>query len=140
MLNIEIKWLIVLAINFLALLFILNLILFKPLLKLFKEREDTVKGSLDAAKDMSAKREEGITRLNRELAETRSKAKETFEALKAEGLNKNKEVLGAAETKVSAMLDKARAEVKAEAEKARKALRADVEKFSDEIVRKLVSA
>jgi F-type H+-transporting ATPase subunit b len=38
------------------------------------------------------------------------------------------------------MLDKARAEVKAEAEKARKALRADVEKFSDEIVRKLVSA
>lgn len=140
MLNIEIKWLIVLAINFLALLFILNFILYKPLLKLFKEREDTVKGSLGAAKDMSAKREEGIAKLNRELAETRSKAKETFEALKAEGLNKNKEVLGAAETEVSAMLDKARAEVKAEAEKARKALRADVEKFSDEIVRKLVSA
>lgn len=140
MLNIEIKWLIVLAINFLALLFILNLILYKPLLKLFKEREDTVKGSLGAAKDMSAKREEGIAKLNRELAETRSKAKETFEALKAEGLNKNKEVLGAAETEVSVMLDKARAEVKAEAEKARKALRADVEKFSDEIVRKLVSA
>lgn len=140
MLNIEIKWLIVLAINFLALLFILNFILYKPLLKLFKEREDTVKGSLGAAKDMSAKREEGIAKLNRELAETRSKAKETFEALKAEGLNKNKEVLGAAETEVSAMLEKARAEVKAEAEKARKALRADVEKFSDEIVRKLVSA
>jgi F-type H+-transporting ATPase subunit b len=140
MLNIEIKWLIILAINFLALLFILNLILFKPLLKLFKEREDLVKGSLNAAKDMGAKREEGITRLNRELSEARGKAKETFEALKAEGLNKNKEVLGAAETEVSAMLDKARAEVKAEAEKARKALRADVEKFSDEIVRKLVSA
>jgi len=132
MLNIEIKWLIILAINFFALLFILNLIFFKPLLKLFKEREDTVKGSLDAAKDMSTKREEGITRLKRELAET-------FEALKAEGLNKNKEVLGAAETEVSAMLDKARTEVKAEAEKARKALRSDVEKFSDEIVRKLVS-
>jgi len=112
---------------------------FKPLLKLFKEREDTVKGSLDAAKDMSTKREEGITRLKRELAEGRGKAKETFEALKAEGLNKNKEVLGAAETEVSAMLDKARTEVKAEAEKARKALRSDVEKFSDEIVRKLVS-
>ncbi len=140
MLNIEIKWLIVLAINFFALLFILNLILFKPLLKLFKEREDTVKGSLDDARDMGTKREEGITRLKQELAETRSKAKDTFEALKSEGLNKNKEVLAVAETEVSAMLDKARAEVKAEAEKARKALRADVEKFSDEIVRKLVSA
>ncbi len=140
MLNLEPIWLIACAINFLLLLFILNLILFKPLLKLFKEREDMVKGSLGAAKGMGAKREEGITRLNRELAEARSRAKDTFEALKAEGLNKNKEVLGAAEAEVSAMLDKARVEVKAEAEKARKVLRAEVEKFSDEIVRKLVSA
>lgn len=134
------KWFFVLLINFLGLLYILNKILFRPLLKLFKERQDTVKGSLDAAKDMGAKREGGITRLNRELSEARGKAKETFEALKAEALNKNKEVLGAAETELSAMLDNARADVKAEAEKARKALRADVEKFSDEIVRKLVGA
>ncbi len=134
------KWFFVLLINFLGLLYILNKILFRPLLKLFKERQDTVKGSLDAAKDMGAKREEGIAKLNRELAETRSKAKETFEALKAEGLNKNKEVLGAAETELSAMLDNARADVKAEAEKARQALRADVDKFSDEIVRKLLKA
>ena len=134
------KWFFVLLINFLGLLYILNKILFRPLLKLFKERQDTVKGSLGAAKDMSAKREEGIAKLNRELAETRSKAKETFEALKAEALNKNKEVLGAAETELSAMLDNARADVKAEAEKARQALRADVDKFSDEIVRKLLKA
>jgi len=138
MLNIELKWLIILAINFFVLLFILNIILFKPLLKLFKEREDTVKGSLDAARDMSNKREEGIARLNRELIEARNKAKETFEALRAEGLNKQKEMLSAAEAEASGMLDKARLEVRAEAEKARKALRADVEKFSDEIVRKLV--
>ncbi len=134
------KWFFVLLINFLGLLYILNKILFRPLLRLFKERQDTVKGSLDAAKDMGAKREEGITRLNRELSEARGKAKETFEALKAEALNKNKEVLGAAETELSAMLDNARADVKAEAEKARQALRADVDKFSDEIVRKLLKA
>lgn len=132
------KWIFVLAINFLVLLFILNLILFKPLLKLFKDREDTVKGALDTAKDMSNKREEGIARLNRERAEARNKAKETFEALKAEGLNKQKEMLSAAEAGASEMLEKARSEVRVEAEKARKALRVDVEKFSDEIVRKLV--
>lgn len=132
------KWIFVMAINFLVLLFILNLILFKPLLKLFKDREDTVKGALDTAKDMSNKREEGIARLNRERAEARNKAKETFEALKAEGLNKQKEMLSAAEAGASEMLEKARSEVRVEAEKARKALRVDVEKFSDEIVRKLV--
>ncbi len=137
----EFNWtFIALAIHFIVLLVILNAILFKPLLKIFKEREDTVKGNLDAAKDMSNKREEGITGLNRELAESRNKAKEIFESLKAEGVNKQKEVHSAAETEAAGILEKARAEIKAEAEKARKALRADVDKFSDEIVRKLVKA
>lgn len=132
------KWFFVLLVNFLVLLYVLNIILFKPLLKLFKEREDTVKGSLDAAKGMSDKKEEGIARLNRELADARNKARETFESIKAEGLQKQKEILSATEAEASGMLEKAKAEVRTEAEKARKALRADVEKFADEIVRKLV--
>src|SRR3972149_425930 len=137
MLDINI-WFFVLALNFIALLFILNIILFKPLLNIFKEREDIVKGSLDAVKDMANRREESIARLNKELAETRNKAKDVFEALKAEGLQNQKEVLSKAEAEASETLDKARADLKAEAEKARKALRTEIEKFSDEIVRKLV--
>jgi F-type H+-transporting ATPase subunit b len=131
-------WFFVLVLNFLALLFILNIVLFKPLLKIFKEREDTVKGSLDAAKDMSNRREETIARMNKELAETRNKAKDVFEALKAEGLQNQKEVLSKAEAEASQVLEKAKTDLKAEAEKARTTLRADVDKFSDEIVRKLV--
>jgi F-type H+-transporting ATPase subunit b len=137
MLNINITF-IYLAINFFVLLFILNIILFKPLLKLFKERDDTVKSSLDAAKGMNTKREEGIAGLNREFVDARNKAKEIFEALKAEGLQKHKEIISATETEATAILEKAMADVRAEAEKARKALRADVDKFSDEIVTKLV--
>jgi F-type H+-transporting ATPase subunit b len=137
MLNINITF-IYMVINFFVLLFILNIILFKPLLKLFKERKDTVKNSLDAAKEMSNKREEGIARLNRELSDARNKAKEIFESLKSEGLQKHKEIISAAETEVAAILEKARGEVRSEAEKARKALRADVDKFSDEIVTKLI--
>jgi F-type H+-transporting ATPase subunit b len=132
------KWFFVLLVNFIILLFILNAILFKPLLQIFKEREDSVKGDLDAAKDMKEKSEEGIARLNRELAESRSKAKETFESLKAEGLNKQREVLSATESDAVAMLEKARTEIKSDADRARQSLRADVDKFSDEIVRKLV--
>ena len=125
-------------INFLVLLFILNALLFKPLLKVMKEREDTVKGNLDSARNMTGKREESIAGLNRELAESRGKAKDIFESLKAEAVSKQKEVHSAAEAEAASILEKARAEIKAEAEKARKALRADVDKFSDEIVRKLV--
>lgn len=132
------KWILVLAINFFILLFILNAILFKPIMRIFKERENTVKGALDAAKEMSNKREEEIARLNRELLEARTKAKEVFDALKAEGLNRQKEVISATTSEATAMLEKAKAEIRAEAEKARSSLRAEVDKFSDEIVRKLV--
>lgn len=132
------KWIFVLFVNFIVLFFILKAILFKPLLQIFKEREDTVRGDLDASSDMKVKSEDGIARLNRELAESRSKAKEIFEALRSEGLSKQREVLSAAEAEAVATIEKARAEIKADAEKARQALRADVDKFSDEIVRKLV--
>lgn len=138
MLDIQPIWFIVLAIQFIALIFILNAILFSPLMKIFKQRDDTVKGALDAAKGMTEKREEGIAKMNRELAEARTRAKEIFEALKAEGVGKQKEVLSSTEAAAVATLEKARTEIKAEAEKARQALRADVDKFSDEIVRKLV--
>ncbi len=140
MLNIEMQWFIVLLVNFLVLVFVLNIILFKPLLGIFKEREESVKGSLDAAKEMDRKKEEGLERMNKELSETRQKAKDIFEKLREEGLNKQKALLSDAEGQASAMLQRAREELKSEAEKARVSLKADAEKFSDEIVRKLVTA
>jgi F0F1-type ATP synthase membrane subunit b/b' len=87
---------------------------------------------------MAEKREDGIARLHRELAEARTKAKETFEAIRSEGVKQQKEVLSAAESEAVATLEKAKAEIKTEAENARQGLRADIDKFSDEIVRKLV--
>jgi F-type H+-transporting ATPase subunit b len=140
MLNIEIKWFIVLLVNFLVLVYVLNIILFKPLLRIFKEREEGVKGSLDAAKEMDRKKEEGLATMNKELAEARQKAKDVFEKLREDALSKQKSLLSDAEAQASAMLRGAREELKAEAEKARVSLKADAEKFSDEIVRKLVKA
>jgi F-type H+-transporting ATPase subunit b len=137
MLDFNISFL-VMAINFFVLLLVMNSILFKPLLRIFKERESTVKGDLNAAKEMNNRREESIAGLSRELAETRSKAKETFEALRAEGLQRQKEVLTSAEAEASAVLDKARSDIRAEVERARQTLRTEIDKFSDEIVRKLV--
>lgn len=140
MLDIDKFWLLILVANFLGLVYILNIILFRPLLKVFHEREDTVKSSLDAAKEMSSRKEEGIERMNREISEARSKAKEAFEGLRNDGLAVQKSLLSDAETAAAGMLQKAREELKSEGEKARKSLKSDIEKFSDEIVRKLVNA
>lgn len=140
MLDIEIKWLVVLLVNFLVLVYILNLLLFRPLLALFKERDNSVKGALDAAKEMDRKKEEGLETMNKDLSDARHKAKEAFEKLREEGLTSQKALMATAEAQAADMLQKARQELKAEAEKAKTALKADAEKFSEEIVRKLVKA
>jgi F-type H+-transporting ATPase subunit b len=140
MLKLEPVWLLILAAQFLFLVWLLNIILFRPLLKVFKERDDTVKGSLNTAKEMDKKKEEGIASLNREIAAARAQGKEAFESMRNEGLAKQKEMLGEAESSAADLLQKAREELRAEVEKARASLKTDVDKFSDEIVRKLVSA
>ncbi len=140
MLDIQLKWLLILAANFFVLLYLLNIILYRPLLKTFDDRTNTVKGSLNAAKEMAAKKEDGIAAMNREIAGARKKAKDVFEGMRGEGVELQKNLLSEAEEKAAGILQKAREELRAEAANARQALRADVEKFSDEIVRKLVKA
>ena len=76
--------------------------------------------------------------LQQELREARNKAKDIFESMRREGLNKQKEMLEEANQKARGLIEKAREELKSEVERARQKLRADVDKFSDEIVKKLV--
>ena len=140
MLDIDKFWLLILTANFLGLVYILNLILFRPMLKVYLERESLTKGSLDAAKEMNSRKDEGLERMNKEISDARSRAKEAFEALRNAGLETQKNFLSEAEASAAGMLQKAREELRSEGEKARKSLKADIEKFSDEIVRKLVSA
>lgn len=140
MLDIIPKWFIVLVINFLVLIYILNIILYRPLMKIFKERDNSTKGSLEAAREMDRKREEGISEMNRELKEARRKAGEIFENMRKEGMNKQKEILEGANGEAQSLIEKARGELKTEAENARKKLHADIDAFSDEIVKKLVKA
>lgn len=134
------KWFFVLLVNFLVLLYILNIILFRPILKVLKERDASVKDYLKAAKELEQKREEAIVRMNQELQAARVKAKEIFEEIRKDGLEKQRSLLEEANREAIEMISKAKEEIAVEAEKARQSLRADVDRFSDEIVRKLVGA
>lgn len=134
------KWFFVLLINFLVLLYILNIILFKPILKVLKDRDTSVKDLLSQAKEMEQKREEAISRMNQELQAARIKARERFEEIRKEGLERQKTLLDEANRQALEMIGKAKDEIRVEADKARKRLREDVDRFSEEIVRKLVGA
>jgi F-type H+-transporting ATPase subunit b len=128
----------ILVANFLILLAALNWLLFKPLAKIFKEREAATKGALEEAKALTAKKDNAVTAMNAELMEARAKAKSSQNAIRDEGLASQKETLSKSESEAGQLIEKARKELQAEAEKARASLKADIETFSEEIVRKLV--
>lgn len=134
------SWFFVLAAQFLLLLYILNKILFQPMLKVLKEREEAVDGSLEAAKEMERRKEEALEKMRAELAAASQKAREIFDELKGQGLQKQKEILEAANAEAAGIIGEARKKLKAEADRARGALRGDVEKFSEDIVNKLIKA
>lgn len=134
------NWFFVLLANFLVLLYLLNIILFKPFMKLFDERRHSTQGSLEAARDMEAKKEEALLQMNNELKAAREKAKQLYESIVKDGTARQKEMLESAANEAHRLIDEARQELKSESDKARQKLHADLPRFSDAIVRKLIGA
>ncbi|VAX31816.1 hypothetical protein MNBD_NITROSPIRAE02-257 [hydrothermal vent metagenome] len=132
------KWFFVQLANFLVLLFLLNILLFRPLLNLFKERKENIDGAIEEAKRLNEKKDEELARFNKELADAREKAKEFYNSLRQEGLLKQKEMIAQAQEEALKEIEAAQAEIRRETEKVRKLLGDDVRRFSEEIVEKLV--
>ena len=133
-------WFFVQLANFLILLFLLNAILFKPLMKLFKERDDNTKGALDSANAMDREKDVVLAQIDEKLSGGRTEARSIFENLSNEGLELQKSSVHSAQNESIEINKKARAELEAATDKARNALKSDIETFSKQIVEKLVGA
>jgi F-type H+-transporting ATPase subunit b len=132
------NWFFVLMVQFFVLMFILNAILFKPMMNLFRQREQMIKGALEEAQIMNEKKEQAIEQMNADLANAKAQAKQIINSLREEALAYQREVISSAEKEAVQMIEKARAEIKAETERVRAMLRQEVERLSDEIVNKLI--
>lgn len=132
------KWFFVQLINFLGLIWILNKFLFKPLLRLLKEREERVNGSLDSAKAMDKEKEALLHQIDTKLSETRNKAKTIFEELSKKGFTIQKKSVDAAKKNTAEINKKAKKSLEAEMKKIRESLRKEVETFSKNIVEKMI--
>jgi len=138
MLDIEPKWFLVLIGIFLANIVILNALLFKPMLRVFKEREEAIDGSLDEARDMDAEREDKLVIFKREMSEASVSAREKFDSLRLEGQASQKGLMEASSKEAMDIIEKARRELSAASDSARSSLKGDVDRFSEEIVQKLL--
>ena len=138
MLDIEPVWFLTQMGSFLLFLFLLNIILFRPFLKVLAQREDRVKSSLDAAGQSESEREAIMIAIQEELSEAHGKAKTIVAAARDEGTEEQKKLLDAAQSEATEISDKAAEELRAATESARAGLRADVEKIAADITKRLV--
>jgi F-type H+-transporting ATPase subunit b len=119
-------------------MFVLNNILFKPVLHILKERDDRINGYLEKAKGMDSDKDNLLKELDVRLADTRDKAKVVYEDLRNKGLEAQRNDLDNAGKETEKMSQEALEKLKAAAQKAREALKGDVEAFSKKIVEKMV--
>lgn len=132
------KWFFVQLANFLLLIVLLNIILFKPLLRLFKEREENTSGALEKATVLNKEKDDIVVRIDSKLLDTRNRARATFETYTEEGLDVQRKALDEARHEAAKINKKATEDLNLAVEKARTGLRSDVEAISKQIVEKLI--
>jgi F-type H+-transporting ATPase subunit b len=127
-------------INFLILLFLLNYILFKPLLSLFKERDSRINGFLQGSKVMDKERDELLGQIQEKLSKARGQAKDIFEELRTKGVQSQKQSLDSVKKDAEKMAEKARTDLEIVTKKTKEALKGDIEAFSKKIIEKMIKA
>jgi len=137
MVDINISLLIQLA-NFLVLLVVLHVILFKPIRSIMLERQQNISGSFTDAKTAQEKAQSLLEQYNVSLAEAKQKAAAAYGVLYQQGLDAQRDMISAERGKASDQLDKARGEIAAAATAARTDLKRETELLAKEISAKML--
>lgn len=132
------KSLIIQAVNFVILLFLLHRLLYKPLLAKMDERSSAIKKSLDEAQAARAEaaraQEENAARLKAAYAEAESIRQQAVK----EAAEEQRRLIEAARVESQRMIESAKAQLDADVRRAREELRREVSDLAIDIAEKLI--
>jgi F-type H+-transporting ATPase subunit b len=125
-------------INFLVLLFVLNLVLYKPIRNVLLERKAKIEGMQIGAEKAANDLVAGEDAYKDGLKQARSKGLKEKEILLEEASKEEKEIIDRINKKAQANLADIKKQVADETEQARKALEAQVDMFAKAIGEKIL--
>jgi F-type H+-transporting ATPase subunit b len=125
-------------INFLLLLLILNIILFRPIRQIIKRRKEETLALENGIGDYQGRAREAEEGVEVGRVEARKEGFSTKEGLKEEGLQQEKGILQEAGAAVEAKLDAAKKDMEAKMADVRKALDEQIDGFSGELAEKIL--
>lgn len=124
--------------NFLLLVWIMNLILYKPIRKVLKERREKISGleqNIVAAQDDAKEKEETFVG---GIKEARSRGLQKKDALIAEAAQEEKRIVDEINKKAQANLAEAREKISKEAEVVQASLQKEIDSFAQAIGEKIL--
>lgn len=125
-------------INFLVLLFVLNLVLYKPIRKVLLERKAKIEGMQAGAEKAATDMVAGEDAYKNGLRQARSEGLKKKEAFVEEASQAEKEIIDRINKKAQANLAEIKKQVADETEQARKALEGEVEAYAKAIGEKIL--
>jgi F-type H+-transporting ATPase subunit b len=126
-------------VNFLVILTVLNLILFRPIRGIIKKRAEVMNEKLASIESFTADAEAKLEDYKTSLSGARVEAQQIRMDLKAEGSETEAEVLSQAGTEAAEKVAAARKEIESQKQAALKALRGEVAGYAKSVAGKVLS-
>ncbi len=126
-------------VNFLIVLLLLNLILYKPIRGMLRKRAEIMSQKVSEVEDFSSTAEEKMKAYEIELDKARVKAQEIRAEFKGEGFAKESEIVDVASGEAMSIVKAAREQVSKEKETAISTLKKQVENFAAKATEKILS-
>ena len=125
-------------VNFLFLIFALNLLLFRPIRKILQERREKVKG-MESAIDTAGKSvQEKNAAFDKALRDARAKGLKEKEALVKQAEEEERRQIESINSKAQAELEELRRKISTDAERVRQVLQPQIGAFANEITQKIL--
>jgi F-type H+-transporting ATPase subunit b len=124
---IELNWtFFVQVLNFLILMFILNKILYKPILKVLDERDERIMGGREKAKELIAESDTILNSYNGKLQISKIEALGTKNTARKEATEKANVIIGEAREKADGIISQVQQDMAREVERVKKELEPEV--------------
>ncbi len=125
-------------VNFVVLMFILNLLLYKPVLGIIDKRKKNLKDIEEEIKRLNQSVDERMAAYEEKLRLAKGQALEKKQEIMAEGAEQAKSFIEAAKGDIPGMMEKFHADMNREVDEARRILTNQSRKISIEIAEKLL--
>lgn len=133
------KTLIIQLVIFVSAIFMLNKLLFKPLLELDSRRQKLTTGTISEAKELKIKAEETIKEYKEQMNIARAQVQEERNEIRKHAQASASEMIIRARGEVNGLLDEARVNIEKESQEMREKVRPEVDLIARDVASRLIN-